>query len=111
MADEKQIANKPEESLPDSYRLRFPIEFGDETIEELKLRCNGKAMKGFKVMIGADGGVVFEPYAFAELGLRLANQPRAIVDRMHPCDQFGLGMVALGFFIGGPETGRTPSEQ
>lgn len=111
MADEKQKAQEPEESLPDSYRLRFPVEFGEDTIEELKLRCNGKAMRGFKVALGADGGVVFDPYAFAELGLRLAGQPRAIVDKMHPCDQFGLGVVALGFFTGGPGIGKMSSGQ
>jgi len=75
----------------------------------MTLRPSGLAMKGFKVVTTGDGGLEFEPYRFAELGLRLAGKPRAIVDRMHPCDQFGLGMVALGFTMRGPEIGKTLS--
>lgn len=99
--------------LPSSYRLRFPVQFGSERIEELTLKANGRAMQGFKVQFQAkgddEGGVVLEPYRFAELGLRLAGKPRAILDMMHPCDQFGLGTVTLGFFTHGPPTGKTPS--
>lgn len=103
------VADGEEDSLPDSYTLKFPVTFGTETIETLSLRPSGLAMRGFKVETRADGGVVFEQYRFAELGLKLAGKPRPIVDLMHPCDQFGLGMVAMGFFVSGPTTGRTGS--
>jgi hypothetical protein len=94
----------------DTYRFKVPVKFGDEElIEEVTLRANGRAMQGFKVETTASGGVVFEPYRFAEQGLKLAGKPRAVVDRMHPCDQFGLGMVALAFFTSGPGTGSVAS--
>lgn len=96
-------------SAPDVYRFKVPVNFAGEVISEVTLRANGRAMKGFTVDTRADGGVVFEAYRFAELGLRLANQPHAIVDLMHPADQFGLGMVALGFFTLGPGTGKSAS--
>jgi hypothetical protein len=99
----------PTSLLLDSYKLAHPVHFGEELIDVLTLRPSGLAMKGFKVVTTGDGGLEFEPYRFAELGLRLAGKPRAIVDRMHPCDQFGLGMVALGFTMRGPEIGKTLS--
>lgn len=109
LVEEVALTEEAVEELPDSYTLKFPVQFGTEQIEELSLKANGRAMQGFKVQTGADGGVVFEPYRFAELGLKLAGQPRAVVDKMHPCDQFGLGMVAMGFFVSGPATGKGSS--
>lgn len=98
------------EGMPDVYVLKCPIQFGEELIEELKLRPNGRAMQGFKMTFSGGSEVPdFEPYRYAELGLRLAGKPRAIVDRMAPCDQFGLGMVAMGFTVSGPGTGKKRS--
>lgn len=117
MSDPKESAavevqaplSDPDATAPDTYVLKFPVTFGTETIESLALKPTGKAMQGFKVETSGSGGVVFEAYRFAELGLKLAGKARAIVDLMHPCDQFGLGMVALGFFTAGPRTGRSSS--
>lgn len=96
-------------TVPDTYTLKHPVQFGSEVIESVTLRPTGRAMQGFKVETSGSGGVVFEQYRFAELGLKLAGRQRAIVDLMHPCDQFGLGMVALGFTSSGPGTGSKPS--
>ena len=105
--EEQQVSGS--EELPDVYRLKFPVNFAGEIVEEVTLRATGRAMQGFKVETNGSGGVVFEAYRFAELGLKLAGKQRAIVDQMHPCDQFGLGMVALSFFTVGPQTGGRPS--
>lgn len=99
---------------PGVYVLECPVEWGQEgTVSRLKLQANGRAMQGFRYELGVstDGktSIVFDPYRFAELGVRLAGKPRAFVDSLHPVDQHGLGMVALGFFSGGLGIGRKPS--
>lgn len=106
--------NKTAEETPepsDVYTLQYPVEWGkgNEPITELRLQPNGRAMQGVSVETRADGGVVFEPYKFAELGLRFAGQPTAIAARMHPRDIFGLAMAAYFFFVGGPPTGGSAS--
>lgn len=94
------------QELPNFYELETPVTFGSEEIQRLDLAGNGRAMKDFSVKF-VDGGVQFEPYRFAELGLRLAGKPRAIVDLMSARDVFGLGLVAMGFIVPGLETGKT----
>lgn len=108
MTDATAAAEDGAPELPDTYRLAYPVKWGEQLIETLTLRANGRAMQGVKILV-RDEAIEFEPYRFAELGLKLAGQPRAIVDMMHPRDQTGLGMVALGFIAPGLGTGSRPS--
>jgi hypothetical protein len=109
MSEESQAeTGEAAEPISNVYRLEHPVKWGEKVIEELKLHPNGKALRDVKLTI-SDGAIVVEPYKLAELGLRLANQPRPVLDLMHPADQTGLGMLALGFIMPGLGTGLTPS--
>lgn len=98
-----------EQKLPDTYQLEFPVQWGEsERIEVLKLKGSGRALVGVKLDL-KDDTIVFEPYRLAALGLKLAGQPPALLDRMHTRDQVGLGLVALGFIMPSLLTGARPS--
>lgn len=92
------------------YELVSPVEWGDEEISRIEMKPNGKMMKGFvqDFRVSADG-LSFDPYKYAELGLRLAGKARAIVDSMTPADQYGLGAQVVGFTTAGQGTGERPS--
>lgn len=94
--------------LSNVYTLEHPIQFGEELIERIELKPNGRAMQGVKMTM-LDNGIEFEPYKFAELGVKLGGLARAVVDKMHPADQSALGALAMLFINGGLPTGKTHS--
>ncbi len=87
-----------------TLELRDPVEFAGEKIAVLTLKPKAKAFKGYSVTAGANG-FVFEPYAAAAVGLKLAGQPAEVLDLMSPSDMFELAQLALSFIVPGLKTG------
>lgn len=93
--------------------LRSPVEMGKgEPITELELKPNGRALRGLKVEVTADGGMKYEPHALAVAGLKMAGHvaaAEAIVDRMQSIEDITeIAAAVLGFFAPSPTTGPKP---
>lgn len=80
-------------------RLKQPIKRGSETIESLTLKFSARALRGFKLEIKGDGGMVFDVHECAALGLRLAAQPVDVLDKLEREDFNDLARAAQ-LFIG-----------
>lgn len=85
-------------------KLSQPVTWADSEIDQLELNPTPRHFKDFKVKV-TDSGVEFEPYAFARMGLRMANQPgdEKFLEKMCIEDMNALADLVLGFF------GRRPS--
>ncbi len=103
--EESQASDTPS----NVYVLLHPIEYGKERIEQLELKPAGRHMRDFKLKLGADESIEFEPYRCAEQGLLLAGKPPTLADKMHPADLTGLAMVFMSFILPGPKTGKSAS--
>lgn len=96
--------------------LRSPVQFGRdaEPVTRLELRPTGRAMRELRVTMGVEGDrrvVEFEPYLLCLVGLKMAGiaGDKAFADLMDPQDIWEVGQAVLGFTMGGPTTGSTPS--
>jgi hypothetical protein len=90
---------------PRTVKLRTPIEFGSQRIEELTFRpVTGKDVRRFQVAAG------FEIDACLTLAGRLTGQPDAVIDKLSGDDLEEVIEIAALFMPGGRRTGRTPSE-
>lgn len=94
----------------EKYTLKFPVQFGSETVTTLDLKPSAGAFKGFKQEVDPDGGVVFDPYASALVAVRMSGRPEAFAKELHPADMMALATVAMRFFSDGLEAGSAPSE-
>ena len=87
--------------------LRVPVEFGSETISELTFKLNAQAFRNFGLPMQADGTIIFQPYELAKVGIRMAGQPPALLDRLDPADLWEVAQRVLGFIVPGHGTGPT----
>jgi hypothetical protein len=92
---------------PTEIKLSVPIEFGGDTISVLVLRPSARAFRGFSLPMTAEGGVLFQPYELAALGLKLAGQPAQLLDKMDARDMAEVARAAMDFFVPGQPTGKT----
>ena len=93
-----------------TVQLKHPVKWGDtEVVESLELKRTARAMKGFVLPMKGDGTINFEPYACAQVGIRMAGRPDALLDMLDPEDAMELSNVVMGFFVPGRATGSTPS--
>lgn len=107
MADEKKDGPGPDVEV---LVLKKPVQFTDSIlVEELTMRRTAKAFRDFTLPMQADGTIMFQPYALAKVGVRLAAHPDALVDKLDPADMWQIAQVVMGFITGGPMTGDTPS--
>jgi hypothetical protein len=81
-----------------TVKLTEPIEFGKDTvIEELVVRPTARAFREFSLPMKEDGTVLYQPYALAAVGVKMAGQPNAIVDKLSVKDMSALAQVVMGF--------------
>ena len=87
-------------------KLLQPVKWGEDEIEQLELKPTPRHFKDFKIKI-SDGAVDFEPYAFARMGLRMANQPgdEKFLEKMSLEDMNALADAVMGFFARRPPAG------
>lgn len=91
------------------FKLKHPVQFGEETIAELHLKPHAGAFKGFTQAVKEDGSMIYDPYTAARVAVRMGGKPDAVCDRLHPEDMNRLAQVALSFLTSGPAIGQTPS--
>jgi hypothetical protein len=88
------------------------VPFGKEqVIEELVLKPNSRAFKDYELPMREDGTVLFQPYALAVVGLKMAGHiagAAQIVDRLCVADMMAVSHAVMGFFGPGLTTGSTP---
>jgi hypothetical protein len=96
-------------SAPVTVKLKEPVPFGTETIDELELKRNAKSMRNFALPMKPDGTILFEPYELAKVGVHMAGRPNAVLDMLDPSDVWALAQVVMDFFVPGQTTGSTPS--
>jgi hypothetical protein len=98
---------------PITVKLREPISFGKETIEELAIKFNGRAMRDLKIPLTAEGGMIFEPYPLTVVGMKMAGHianAEALADRLTDGqDMTEIAQVIFSFLGGSQTTGSTPS--
>ncbi len=90
--------------LPVTIKLRQPIEFGKETIDEIVLRP--PVGKDFRDLPMRDGYLLDTLLVMAE---RLSGRPSSVIDRLGGDDLMEVLDVAGGFMPGGATTGRSGS--
>lgn len=97
--------------------LRCPVQVGknSEPVTELALVGNGRALRDLTVPLGAEGEMklmMIKPYELAAVGLRMAGVAgdRAFLDQMDARDMWEVAQTVLGFIMGGPQIGSTPSQ-
>jgi Phage tail assembly chaperone proteins, E, or 41 or 14 len=87
---------------PVTVKLRTPIEFGSQRIEELAFRpLTGKDLR--KLPEGSSMDVTLV------LAGRLSGQPDPVIDKLTGDDLWEVMTVVSGFMPGGPPTGSAPS--
>lgn len=97
---------------PVVVKLKEPVQFGSELIEQLELRPTGRAMRDFS-LVNKDGAVIFNPYDCAVVGVKMSGRlvgAEKIVDMMAPVDLMEVFQVVMGFIGGSPQTGSTVSQ-
>jgi hypothetical protein len=86
------------------YELRWPIQFGSETITKLEIRRpKGKDLR--KMRVDQPGQVTT-----LDLISRLTGQPSAVVDEMDSEDIEEVGEIIKGFTLSGRKTGDEPTQ-
>lgn len=87
--------------------LRVPVQLGEqgELVRELTLKPSARAFRDFSMPLKDDGTILFQPYALAAVGVKLAGQPPAFLDRMDPADMVEVAQAVMGFIGAGLGTG------
>lgn len=103
MAAELDIVPAPLES-PVTIRLKRPIEFGSERVEELSFR-KGRAgdLRGIKL------GLEIQADTLITIAARLCGRTTAVIERLDEADCGEVFALALGFIGRCLGTGPTPS--
>jgi hypothetical protein len=84
------------------YFLRFPVEFGSDTITKLSLRrIKGKDLRAISECKS-------EGERSLELIGKLSGQPRAVVDELDATDIGEVAKIIEGFTVSGQLTGGEP---
>jgi hypothetical protein len=91
-----------------TLKLHTPIQLGSELLEELSVKWTARAMKGFSLPLTADGGVLFQPYELARVGVQMAGQPSVLLDKLAGPDIMALAQVVMSFFGDALTTGSAP---
>lgn len=89
-------------NIPESVniKLAYPIQFGEELIEELDVRpMNAGDQRRMKT----EGNLPLP--LVAELAMYLTGQPQVIIDEVTGSDLKTLNVVVLGFFTSSQQTG------
>lgn len=89
--------------------LKYPIQFGSSEITELTLKPSAGAYKGFSQKGSPDGTVTFSPYDCAVVAMKMAGQPNAVADKLHPADMQTLAQEVMAFLVDDQTTGSEPS--
>ena len=87
-----------------TVKLRTPIDFGSQRIEELTFRT--PAGKDFR-RLPPDGSSMDVTLILAG---RLSGQPDAVIDKLSGDDLWEVMTIVGGFMPGGPATGSTSSQ-
>lgn len=74
-------------------------------VQELDLKWSPAAFRDYALPMREDGTILFQPYALAEIGVKLAGKPRIMVDKLGPEDFMELAQKVMSFFGTGPTTG------
>lgn len=92
------------------FKLRHPVEFGkdSEPVSELALKRSARAFKEFSLPMQGNGSACYQPYALAQVGVRMGGKADPFLDKMDPEDMQALAQVVLGFLGLGLGTGDTP---
>lgn len=86
-------------------KLRYPIEFGSERVEELAFRRPvAKDVRGQKLNDGSMDMIL-------AMAGRLSGQPDHVIDRLDWADLMEVAAVVGGFLGAGQATGSDDSEQ
>ncbi len=85
-------------SGPTKLKLREPIHFGKDLIEELTVKPTSRAFKEYALPMKDDGTIMFQPYTLASVGVRMAGHPNALVDKLSVGDMMALARVVMSFF-------------
>jgi hypothetical protein len=91
--------------------LRHPVQFGKDTIEQLVLKPTCRSFRDYELPMemsedGTKNKVLFRPYELARVGLHMAGQPAAVLDKMHPADMWEVANRVMGFIGVAPATGN-----
>jgi hypothetical protein len=89
--------------------LREPVKLGAVTVDSLTLKPSGRAFRNFSLPMTADGGILFQPYELAAVGVKMAGHPAILVDKLHPADLIEVAQAVMGFLGGGLKIGSTTS--
>lgn len=99
MSEHKKVFAR---NIPESVniKLTYPIQFGEELIEELDVRpMNAGDQRRMKT----EGNLPLP--LVAELAMYLTGQPQVIIDEVTGSDLKTLNVVVLGFFTSSQQTG------
>lgn len=90
---------------PRTLKLKAPIEFGSQRIDELTFQpLSGKMLRGLRVVAG------LEIDAMLTLAGRLTGQPDPVIDKLTGDDLEEVIAIASDFMPGTRRTGPTLSE-
>lgn len=107
--EDAEGGEKPaEQTQPGKARtveLRVPVQLGSETIERITVKPSSKAFRNFALPMKEDGTILFQPYALAEIGCKMAGQTTVLLDKMDPADMWEVAFVVLSFIAPGRATG------
>lgn len=98
-SDEKQEP-EPERKPGEPLKLRDPVQFGSELIEELVFKPSARAFKEFSLPMDQRGKIDYQPYALAQVGIKMAGHPAAVVDKLSVRDMNEVAQAVLGFLVG-----------
>lgn len=85
-----------------SYKLKYPVQFGEEKIAEIEIR-RPKGRDVRKVKITADGSVSMTD--MMELAASLSGHPPVVIDELDAEDLFEVLDVVTSFLPSGRRTG------
>lgn len=92
------------------FPLSAPINWGNQTVKELKLRpITGKDLMGLKMEFDPQGGkLVVDTTVALTIAYRLSNVPTPVLEQMSGQDALMLSIEIQGFLLSGQYGGQTP---
>lgn len=88
---------------PVTVKLKTPIQFGSQLIEELSFRApTGKDFRRLPIVSGLELDTVLV------LAGRISGQPDAVIDKLTGDDLEEVISLVSGFMPGSQQTGKTP---